>query len=671
MPSFVEVDHVDQVFDLPGGKQYIALKNISLELQKGEFITLLGHSGCGKSTLLNIIAGLAKPASGGVILEGREVTSPGPDRMVVFQNYSLLPWLTVRENIALAVNRVMKDLPKAERQQIIEHHIDMVKLRPAADKRPGQLSGGMKQRVAIARALSIRPKLLLLDEPFGALDALTRSSLQDQLMHIAQENELTCVMVTHDVDEALLLSDRIIMLTNGPESYIGQVLEVPFERPRERLEVVGHPSYYALRTDVVYFLNQQKKAKKRQGKKVTAPIARNGLEKVNLEIGFIPLTDCAPLAIAKEKGFFQKHGLEEVTLSREPNWKAISEGIVSKRLDAAAMVAGMPTGMTLGMNGTSPLPMTTALVLSRNGNSITLNKRFYREGVRTLTDFKAAIARTPDKVPTLAVVHPASMHNLMLRHWLASGGINPDQDINIVTIPPTQMVSSLKMGTIDGYCVGAPWNTRAVQEGLGYVIATDFDVWEGHLEKVLGVREDWATAYPETHKALVKALLEACQYCDDRRNREELIQILARPEYVGAAPEYIAPGLLTPFDRGTDAPPEQILRYNQFYVDKTNCPYRVEALWIMTQLARWGIAPFPRNWVDVLDRVRQTSVFGAAARDLEMLDIEPNRGPVYFADGSVFNPDDPIGYLNNLEIKHNIRIEEIDIDAPAAVTANP
>jgi nitrate/nitrite transport system ATP-binding protein len=673
MQPFVEVDHVDQVFNLPGGKKYIALKNINLEIQKGEFITLLGHSGCGKSTLLNIIAGLARPAAGGVVLEGAEVKQPGPDRMVVFQNYSLLPWLTVRDNIALAVNRVMKELPKAERQQIVEQHIDLVKLRHAADKRPGQLSGGMKQRVAIARALSIRPKLLLLDEPFGALDALTRSSLQDQLMQIAQENHLTCIMVTHDVDEALLLSDRIIMLTNGPESYVGQVMEVPFDRPRERLEVTGHPSYYAMRNEVVYFLNQQKLAKQRKVKKQAAAVARNGLEKVNLEIGFIPLTDCAPIAIAKEKGFFQKYGLEEVTLSREPSWKAIAEGIETKRLDAAAMVAGMPMAMTLGMNGKAPLPVCTGLVLSRNGNAITLSKRFYDQGVRTLADFKDALARTPDKVPTLAVVHPSSMHNLMLRHWLAGGGINPDKDVNIVVIPPPQMVSTLKMGTIDGYCVGEPWNTRAVHEGHGYVIATDLDIWSGHLEKVLGVREDWAEAYPETHLALVKAVLEACEYCDDRRNREELVDILSRPEYVGVAPEHLAPGLLTPYEYGTDVEPKQLLRYNQFYVDKTNCPYRVEGLWIMTQLARWGITAFPRNWVDILDRTRRVDVFGAAARELGLLDIEPNRGVVHFADGTTFNPDDPIGYLYGLAIKHdNLRIEEISIDpaepAPVAST---
>lgn len=666
MAAFVEIDHVDQVFPMPNGGKYIALKNITLDIQKGEFITLLGHSGCGKSTLLNIVAGLAKPSAGGVILAGKQVTEPGPDRMVVFQNYSLLPWLTVRENIALAVNRVMRDQSAAERAAIVDQHIDMVKLRPAADKRPGQLSGGMKQRVAIARALSIRPKLLLLDEPFGALDALTRSGLQDQLMQIAQEHQLTCIMVTHDVDEALLLSDRIVMLTNGPESYIGQILDVPFERPRERLEMVNHPSYYAMRTEIVYFLNQQKQAKKRK-LTAAAPIARNGLEKVNLDIGFVPLTDCAPLAIAKEKGLFEKYGLEQVTLSREPTWKAIADGITNGRLDAAQMIAGMPLGLTLGMNGKPPVPVVTGLVMSRNGNAITLSKRFYHNGVRTLADLKEAIARTSDKVPTLAVVHPASMHNLMLRHWLASGGIDPDKDVNIVMIPPPQMAIALKSGTIDGYCVGEPWNSRAVQEGTGFVIATDLDIWSGHLEKVLGVREVWAARYPNTHLALVKALLEACEYCDDRRNREELVEILARPDYVGVDPAYLRPGLVTPYDRGTDAEPEQLLRFNQFYVDRTNCPYRVEGLWIMTQLARWGIAPFPRNWLDILNRTRRVDVFGAAARDLGLPDIEPNRGIVTFADGSVFNPDDPIGYLNNLTIKHdNVRIEEISIDPPVA-----
>lgn len=665
MSAFVEVDHIDQVFRLPNGGSYVALRNIDLQIQKGEFVSLVGHSGCGKSTLLNIVAGLNKPTQGGVLLEGRQVKNPGPDRMMVFQNYSLLPWLTVRENVALAVNQVMGNLPRGERRGVIEHHIDMVGLRPAADKRPGQLSGGMKQRVAIARALAIRPKLLLLDEPFGALDALTRGGLQEQLMKICEESHTTCLMVTHDVDEALLLSDRVVLLTNGPESHIGQIIDVAIPRPRERMEVVNHPIYYGLRSEILYFLNQQKRAKKRQPQQIAA-IAAHGLEKINLELGFIPLTDCAPLVVAKEMGFFAKHGLEQVTLSREPTWKAIAEGIATKRLDAAQMVAGLPLALTLGMGGKDPVPVVTALVLARNGNAITLAKHFYNEGVRTPADFRAVIMQSPDKVHTLGMVHPASMHNLMLRYWLAAGGIDPDQDINLTVIPPPQMVANLQSGNIDGYCSGEPWNSRAVQEDLGFVIATDLEIWAGHLEKVLGVREDWANQYPETHLALVKALLEACEYCDDYRNREKILELLCQPQYVGAKPEYIRPGFIDSYDRGTGSKPESLPRYNQFYVDKTNCPYRVEGLWIMTQLARWGMTPFPKNWIEILDRVRRVDVFGAAARELGLLDIEPDRGPIKLFDGTVFDPDDPIHYLHNLKIKRQVRIEEILID-PVAV----
>ncbi|MBE9180983.1 ABC transporter substrate-binding protein [Oculatella sp. LEGE 06141] len=667
MSTFVEVDHVDRIFALSNGESYVALRNIDLKIQPGEFVSLIGHSGCGKSTLLNILAGLDRPTTGGIILEGRQVTEPGPDRMVVFQNYSLLPWLTVRDNIALAVDEVMANAPKGERRGVVEHHIDLVGLRPAADKLPGQISGGMKQRVAIARALAIRPKLLLLDEPFGALDALTRGGLQEKLMAVCEESHVTCVMVTHDVDEALLLSDRVVMLTNGPEAHIGQVLDIPFSRPRHRMEVVNHPNYYALRGEIIYFLNQQRRAKKQQAKPTVA-IARHGLEKVNLEIGFIPLTDCAPLVVAQEKGFFQKHGLD-VTLSREPSWKAIEQGVASGQLDAAVMVAGMPLAMTLGMGNKPPLPMVSALTLSRNGNAITLHKRFYEQGVRTLADFKAAIAQTPDKVHTLGMVHPASMHNLMLRYWLAEGGIHPDRDISLTVIPPPQMVSNLKAGNLDGYCVGEPWNTRAVHEQLGFVIATDLDIWPGHPEKVLGVREQWANQYPQTHLALIKALLEACAYCDDRRNREEVLSLICQPQYVGCDPADARIGFIDPYQYGTDAEPKQLLHYNQFSVNQANSPNRVEGLWILTQMARWGMVPFPRNWIEILDRVRRVDLYGQAARELGLPGIDRDRDPIHFANGNSFNPNDPIHYLNSLSIKHDIRVEEVVIDSSITAAA--
>jgi nitrate/nitrite transport system ATP-binding protein len=259
--GLLTVDAVTQTFNLDDGGRYVALEGVNLDIRSGEFVTLIGHSGCGKSTLLNLMAGLSQATEGGILMNGRQVTDPGPDRMVVFQNYSLLPWLTVRQNIALAVDTVFPERSPTERREIVERNIQLVNLSGAAQTFPAELSGGMKQRVAIARALAIRPTLLLLDEPFGALDALTRGNLQQQLMQICQESQLTTVMVTHDVDEALLLSDRVVCLRNGPAAGIGRIVDVPLPRPRERLNVMNHPDYYHLRAELIHFLQEQRRLK--------------------------------------------------------------------------------------------------------------------------------------------------------------------------------------------------------------------------------------------------------------------------------------------------------------------------------------------------------------------------------------------------------------------------
>jgi nitrate/nitrite transport system ATP-binding protein len=237
------------------GKTSEVLRDVSLGIDRGEYISIIGHSGCGKSTLLNIVAGLLKATTGGLILDGQEVNAPGPDRAVVFQNHSLLPWLTVRENVALAVDKVFRGRKsRAERRAWIDENLALVNMTHAADKRPTEISGGMKQRVGIARALAMEPKVLLLDEPFGALDALTRAKLQDQVMEIHARLGNTMIMITHDVDEAVLLSDRIVMMTNGPSATIGEVLEVPLARPRTRLDLVEDPTYVHARAAVLEFL---------------------------------------------------------------------------------------------------------------------------------------------------------------------------------------------------------------------------------------------------------------------------------------------------------------------------------------------------------------------------------------------------------------------------------
>ena len=236
----------------------VVLQNVSLDIQRGEFLAIIGHSGCGKSTLLNIVAGLLQATTGGVLLEDKEVNEPGPDRAVVFQNHSLLPWLTVEENVRLAVDKVFgKTKSRAERRDWVRHNLDLVNMSHALVRRPNEISGGMKQRVGIARALAMEPKVLLMDEPFGALDALTRAQLQDTVMGLQQQLNNTVLMITHDVDEAVLLSDRIVMMTNGPAATIGEVLTVPLARPRDRLALAADPTYVACRAAVLQFLYER------------------------------------------------------------------------------------------------------------------------------------------------------------------------------------------------------------------------------------------------------------------------------------------------------------------------------------------------------------------------------------------------------------------------------
>ena len=252
--KYIEIQGVAQTFKTKKGP-FRALQNINLTVAKGEFVALIGHSGCGKSTLLNLIAGLTTPTEGSLLCANREIAGPGPERAVVFQNHSLLPWLTCFENVYLAVERVFSATEsKAQLKARTDAALAMVGLTAAAQKRPGEISGGMKQRVGIARALSMEPKVLLLDEPFGALDALTRAKLQDELLQIVATTQSTVVMVTHDVDEAVLLSDRIVMMTNGPSATIGEVLAIDLPRPRSRVELAESTQYLHYRKAVIDFL---------------------------------------------------------------------------------------------------------------------------------------------------------------------------------------------------------------------------------------------------------------------------------------------------------------------------------------------------------------------------------------------------------------------------------
>jgi ABC-type nitrate/sulfonate/bicarbonate transport system ATPase subunit len=235
-PSFLEINNVSKVYDTPKGA-YTVLDGVNLTVNEGEFVCVIGHSGCGKSTLLDMVSGFRQPTSGDVKLQGQTIERPGPDRMVVFQNYCLLPWKS-----------------EAEKKELVHKHLAMVGLEEAANKRPNQISGGMKQRVSIARALATYPQMLILDEPFGALDAITKEELQEELLQIWTEHRVTVMMITHDIDEALFLADRVVMMTNGPSAKIGEIMDVPFDRPRNRSQIMDDPRYYTLRNEALDFL---------------------------------------------------------------------------------------------------------------------------------------------------------------------------------------------------------------------------------------------------------------------------------------------------------------------------------------------------------------------------------------------------------------------------------
>jgi nitrate/nitrite transport system ATP-binding protein len=251
--NFLVIENVSKIYPTSEGP-YTVLDGVDLKVREGEFVCIIGHSGCGKSTLLNMVSGFNTPSDGVVLLQDQPITEPGPDRMMVFQNYCLLPWLSVFDNVYLAVDAVFPKKTQAEKRAIVKEHLAMVGLTEAADKKPSQISGGMKQRVAIARALSIRPQVLILDEPFGALDAITKEELQEELLQIWREHQVTVLMITHDIDEALFLADRVVMMTNGPAAQIGEILDIPFSRPRNRRRIMEDPEYYKLRNYALDFL---------------------------------------------------------------------------------------------------------------------------------------------------------------------------------------------------------------------------------------------------------------------------------------------------------------------------------------------------------------------------------------------------------------------------------
>lgn len=283
--SYLHIDHVSKEFpvldtDAEKGSKFVVFQNINFHIHKGEFLTMIGHSGCGKSTLLNIIAGFDQPSTGGVILEGHQITKPGLDRMVVFQSFALMPWLTAFDNIRIAVRQAHPDWSKTEVKDWTQKYIDLMSLSGAEKKKPAYLSGGMRQRVGLARAFAVEPKVLLLDEPFAQIDALTRGSIQEELVRMWTATKNTVFMVTHDVDEAILLSDRIALMSNGPEAELAEIIEINIPRPRTRESLIDEPEYTKIRNHILHFLMKGSKRKKPSNTESITLISGTSMKKV-------------------------------------------------------------------------------------------------------------------------------------------------------------------------------------------------------------------------------------------------------------------------------------------------------------------------------------------------------------------------------------------------------
>lgn len=417
------------------------------------------------------------------------------------------------------------------------------------------------------------------------------------------------------------------------------------------------------------------------------------LEKTELTLGFIPLTDCAPLVVAKEKGYFEKYGLN-VQLSKETSWANIRDKVALGILDGAQMLAGMPIAMSLGI-GPMAKPMVTAFSMDLNGNAITVSTALYEKmravapeamkerplSARALKQVIEQNKKAAGEPLTFAMVFPYSTHNYELRYWMAAAGIDPDHDVRLVVVPPPQMVGQLEKGTIDGYCVGEPWNAQAVQAGLGHTLITKYEIWNNSPEKVLGVTQEWAEQYPKTHRALLMALLEASRWLDDLQNRLEAAAMISRSIYINAPEHIVRMSMTGTFQYATNEMPRALPDFNVFYRYAANFPWRSHALWFISQMVRWGQVSTAVDMHAVAEEVYRPDIYRDAAASIDLLypsidykleGLHDNiwklhegsesllMGPDRFLDCRTFDPSRPLDYLHGFDVHHiSIDLDEL------------
>ncbi|MDB5325580.1 MAG: nitrate/nitrite transporter substrate-binding protein, partial [Phycisphaerales bacterium] len=557
------------------------------------------------------------------------------------------------DNILLAVAQVFPKESSALQHARTMGAIAKVNLTPAVHKKPSELSGGMRQRVSVARALAMNPQVLLLDEPLSALDALTRANIQDEIVRIWDAERKTVVLITNDVDEGLLMADRIIPLSAGPGACLGPSFTVDIPRPRDRKALNHDPRFRHLRAGVIEWLTGPGK---RAGAKAVTPkkvvtSAKDGMHLTDLSIGFLPLTDCAPFIVASEKGFFKKHGLN-VRLKRQSSWSQITDALSDGQLHAAHLLFGIPVAATLGLLGKSKQPMVIPWIASRNGQAITLAKKFAGRANGDPSQLKplADAANAAERALTFAVTHPLGTHAMWLRYWLGAGGIHPDVDVTLTTVPPAAMVAGLRRETLDGLCVGEPWNALAVDEHVGFTAITSQEIWRDHPEKVCAFTEAFAFEHPKTVQAVCRALHEASVWLDEPVNRPAAAKMLSPAHYVNAPAAIIEKRLSGHTIYGDGRTRDFGDGGVTFSHRNANYPQPKYVTWWLTQLVRWGMAEANVDYENIARRVARFDLYEHAVSTIGHLHAGEDRSSEMFFDGRVFDPANPAAYAASFHV---------------------
>ena len=617
----------------PDGGQWL-LEDFDLTLEEGASLAIIGTEPGLATAMLDAFAGNVPPTRGGMLLDGRELRAPDARITRIGEMSNGTAFRSAASYLRkAAAGTIAQRLGQAELERWVNHNLHLVGMEDVGPLGLRRLSPHARTRIQLARGLVTEPRALFIDHLFDALDETQRNQCVDLLLDLQSRIATTLVFATDDIDQAILFADRVLCLRVDGDDVVCAIHGVDLLRPRARLDLSRmvsarslHDTLYAQLgrlaptqlpaaaeaqpcddSSVVFMNNWVASHPERSGKV---------LEKHSLTLGFLPLIDCAPLAIALEEGFFKGAGLE-VTLSRESSWSNVQDKVSLGLLDGAQMLAAMPLAAALD---TSMTPLVTAMSLGRNGNAITVSKELHAQlalPAAAPTDPLDAVHALRAEVDRrrharlrqliFAIVAPHSSHNYLLRYWLACGGIDADRDVKLVVVPPPQMVSYLAASMIDGFCVGEPWNTVASDDDLGVPLVSTWQIWNNHPEKVLGVTRAWADAHPNTHRTLIKSLLDACWWLDKADNRSRACEILSHGRYVNIAPDVLERSLAS-----TDTTHSGLAMHQRFHAGAANFPWHSHAAWLLAQMARWGQTRLPNNVARVCASTYRTDIYRGA-----------------------------------------------------------